>query len=155
MIFDLQSVLDLRRDAENVTKQTLALASGKLRSEEEEQVRLAARWKTAEAALDAEIRRLAQGPAVATAKQGLARESYLRRLRREALRLKSTAHDHDATALAAARSLHEKARRDYEAALRDRDAVAKLEQRAKTAAREAAARRAEDEAMELATNRRR
>ncbi len=153
MIFDLQSVLDLRRDAENNAKQALALASDKLRSEEEEQVRLATRCEAAEAALDAEISRLAQGPA--TAEQGLARESYLRRLREEALRLKSTAHEHAATALAAARSLHEGARRDYEAAVRDRDAVAKLEQRAKAAARKAAARRAEDEAMELATHRRR
>jgi len=154
MIFELQSLLDLRRDAESNAKQALDLASATLLAEEEEQARLAALCKAAQATVAAEIRRFDEGLAALTAEQGLARESYLRRLRDEANRLKSAAGKHAAIALVAARSSHEAATASYEAALRDREAVSKLEQQAKEAAARTRARRDEDEAMDLANARR-
>lgn len=155
MIFELQTILDLRRDAENNAKRALELASARLLSEEAEQGRLTERAQAAQATLTTEIRRMGRGSAASTAEQGLARESYLRRLREEAARLRAAAEEHANAALAAARSSHEQATRSYEAALREREAMSKLEQRSKEAARRTAARRAEDEAMDLANSRRR
>jgi hypothetical protein len=155
MIFELQSLLDLRRDAENDARRALELAGARLLSEEEEQARLAGRWKAAQAKSEAEIRRLAQGPTASTAEQGLAREAYLRRLREEVGRLHSVVGEHAATALASAKASHTAATASYQAALRDREAVSKLEQQAKQVAQRGASRRVEDEAMDLANNRRR
>jgi flagellar biosynthesis chaperone FliJ len=155
MIFELQTVLDLRRDAENNAKRALELAGARLLSEEAEQGRLTERAQAARATLTAEIRRMGQGPAASTAEQGLARESYLRRLRDDVSRLRSAASEHAASALASARAAHEEALRSYAAALRDREAVSKLEERARESAQRTAARRADDEAMDLANARRR
>jgi hypothetical protein len=155
MIFELQSLLDLRRDAENSAKADLALASARLLAEEKEQARLVERWRAAETKLDAETGRLAGAQTASTAEQALARESYLRRLRDEVGRLKSAASEHVTTALAAARASHEAATASHATAVRDREAVSKLEHSAKETARKTAARRAEDEAMDLANSRRR
>jgi hypothetical protein len=155
MIFELQTLLDLRRDAENNARRSLELAGARLLSEEEEQARLAGRWKAAQAKLDREIRRLARGATAATAEQGLAREAYLQRLRDEVGRLQSAASEHAATALASAKASHTAATASYQAALQDREAVSKLEQQAKQVAQRGASRRVEDEAMDLANNRRR
>jgi hypothetical protein len=155
MIFELQSLLDLRRDAENNAKLTLESASARLLFEEEEQARLAARWRTAQAKLDTETQRLARGPSASTAEQALAREAYLRRLRDEVGHLKSDAAEHAATSLGSAKSSHTAAAARYQAALQDREAVSKLEHRARETAKRTAVRRAEDEAMDLANARRR
>jgi hypothetical protein len=155
MVFELHSLLDLRRDAESSAKLSLELAAAKLSKEEEEQARLASRWQSACAARDGEKRRLAAGPAPSTAAQGLAREGYLSRLRAEVDRHSAIADEHRATVLAAEQASHRKALRHYEEAARDREAVSKLEERARAAAAAMAARKAEDAATDLANATRR
>ena len=155
MVFELKSLLDLRRDAENSAKCALELAAASLFQEEEKQVRLAGRWNAACATLDGETRRLAAGLGPLTAAQGSAREGYLGRLRDEVGRLKAAAEEHRATALAAAQASHRAALSDCEKAMRDREAVSKLEHRAQAAAAKTAARKAEDAATDLANATRR
>jgi hypothetical protein len=155
MDFQLQSLLDLRRDAEGSAKRQLALAAAELLKQQEEHARLAARWQATCATLQAETARLASGPGPRTAEQGQAREGYLRRLRDEADRLKAVEDEHRATLLAASESAHKKAVSDYEAATREREAVSKIEERARAASAKTAARRAEQAASDLAMANRR
>jgi hypothetical protein len=155
MVFELQSLLDLRRDAESSARRAFEMAAASLLKEEEEQARLAGRWQAARTAWDSETRRLAAGPAPSTAEQGSAREAYLGRLRDEANRIRTAAEQHCATALAAAQAAHQAALSNHQKAARDREAVSKLEERAQAEAAKSAARKAEDAATELATTQRR
>jgi hypothetical protein len=155
MAFQLQSLLDLRRDAEASAKHQLGLAAAELLKQEEEQARLVARQEAARATLDGEARRLASGPAPTTGEQGQAREGYLGRLREEMNRLEATVDEHRSTALAAAQSAHKKAVSDYEAAARDREAVSKIEERDRAESARIAARKAEEAASDSATANRR
>jgi hypothetical protein len=154
MVFELQSLLDLRRDVENAAQRALAAAAANLLKEEQEQARLATRWQAAYAALDGVAQRLAAGPRPSTAAQGSARASYLGRLRGEANRHKAVVDEHRANALAQAQAVHRAALADHAKALRDREAVSKLEEKAQAAAAKAAAHRAEDESTDLANSRR-
>jgi flagellar export protein FliJ len=154
MVFELQSLLDLRRDAESTARHALDGRSADLRKEEEELARLTGHREAAEARLNSETQRLARCPAPSTAKQGLAREGYLDRLRREVTRLRASVEEHEATALATAKASHQAALSRYEAAMRDCQAVSKLEQRARAAAAKVTSRRAEDAATDLASSRR-
>jgi len=155
MVFELQSLLDLRCEAESTAKRAVELATASLQREQEEQARLAAHWNAAGTSLEREARRLAKARVASTAEQGVARESYLGRLRQEANRLKCVADNHAATALATAKASHEEALSRYGVALREREALSQLEERAQTAARKIASRRAEDAATDLANSRRR
>lgn len=153
MPFELQSLLDLRRDAEIEAQRALAVASAKLREEEEEQTRRSRRWQAARATLDAEARRLAEGTAASTGEQALARERYLRRLRDEAHALEARAAEHATTALAAARSSHDQAARKYQTASQDLEAASKLAERTKEAAQKATTRQADAEATDRPSTR--
>jgi hypothetical protein len=149
MVFELQSILDLRRDAETAAQRDLAAAAAGVQREEEEQARLTARWQAACATLERETTRLAAGPSPSTAAQGLAREAYLTRLRGEATRLKKAADEHRATALAQASASHARALSTYQQAVREREAVSNLEDRARAAAVRDRDRKAEDAANDL------
>jgi len=151
MVFELQSILDLRRDAEDAAQRALAAAAADVHREEQEQARLAARWQTALATLEKEIARLGSGPGPSTPAQGLARESYLARLRDEVTRLKIAADNHRTAALATARASHATALSTYEQAAREREAVSMLEERARVTAARDRERRAEDAATDLAS----
>jgi hypothetical protein len=151
----LRNLFDLRRDAEDTAKRALETASLVLVKEEEEQKRLALRWRQALVALDRETKRLVTGPGPSTVGQGHAREGYLARLRDEADRLKAAVEDHQCTALAAAQAARAAALAGYERASREREVVARLEQRARAARAKTAARNAEDAASDLVAHRRR
>jgi flagellar biosynthesis chaperone FliJ len=155
MVFELKSLLDLRRDAENAAKRALASAAASVLKAEEEQARLTRHWQAACAALAGETQRLSKGPSPSTAAQGAAGQAYLGRLREEVNRLKAVAEEHRMTAVAAAQASHRAALADCEKALRNREAVATLEEKAQTAAAKIAARKAEDEATDLANASRR
>jgi flagellar biosynthesis chaperone FliJ len=151
MVFELQSLLDLRRDAESTARRALEAVSADLRKEEDELARLIGHTRAAETRLESEARRLARGPTPPTAEQGLAREAYLAGLRNEVTRRKAAAEEHETVALAAAKASHQEALASYEAAVRDREVLSRLEQGARAAADKAAARRAEDAATDLAS----
>jgi hypothetical protein len=151
----LQSLLDLRRDAEDRAKRALAAASAALVKEQEEHERLLGRWQRARATLDRESNRLAAGTGPSTVAQGHAWAGYLARLRDEVAHQKSAAEAHRATALANAQAAHHQALAVYAKAARDREAISKAKQRANAEKTKRAARRAEDAASDLAARRRR
>lgn len=153
MIFELQSVLDLRRDAESSAQRALRSAVADVQRVEEEQARLDARWRAACANLERETRRLASGQRPATAAQGQAREGYLLRLRDEVGRLDAAADQHRTSALSTARAAHAAALAKYEKAARERQLVSRLEERACADATRAAARREADRAGDLSRRR--
>lgn len=150
MVFDLQSLLDLRRDAESDAKRTLDEVSADLRKQEEELARLARRTRAAEERLESETRRMDRGAAPATAEQGRLRERYLGRLRGQVGELRGAESEHAKTILAAAQASHRTALSRFEAAVRDREVLSRLADEARAAASKTAARRAEDAATDLA-----
>jgi flagellar export protein FliJ len=150
MVFELQSLLDLRRDAESAAKRTLDEVSVDLRRQEEELARLSGRTRAAEERLESETRRMDRGAAPTTAEQGRARERYLGRLRDRVGELRYAESEHAKRILAAAQASHRAALSRFEVAVRDRKAVSKLADQARASASKTAARRAEDAATDLA-----
>jgi flagellar biosynthesis chaperone FliJ len=150
MPFQLQTLLDLRRNAEKGSRQALDLAMASRRQEEDEQSSLMARWQEARATLAKEETRLATSPSPTTAAQATARAHYLRRLRDESARLASIAEAHRTTALAAAKAAASMAQAAYEEAQKACEAIEKLKERADAEDTKRAERRAEDSAADLA-----
>jgi flagellar biosynthesis chaperone FliJ len=150
MSFQLQTLLDLRRNAVNGACQTLDLATASRRLEEEQQARLLARWQEACATVAKEDGRLATSPSPATAARATARAHYLRRLRDEAARLAKVAEEHRTTTLAAALTAESAAQAAYEEARKAFEAVEKLKSRADAEDARKAERRADESAADLA-----
>jgi flagellar biosynthesis chaperone FliJ len=150
MSFPLQTLLDLRRNAEEGARQALDLAVASRLQEEEEQARLLARWQEARTTVTKEDARLAISPSPATAAQATGRAHYLRRLRDEAARLKIIAEEHRITALAAALTAESLAHGAYEEARKACEAVEKLKARADAEDARKAERRADESAADLA-----
>jgi len=150
MTFQLQPLLDLRRNAEKSARQALDLALAAHRKEEEEQARLLARWQEASSTTAKETKRLASGPTPTSAAQATAREHYLARLRDQAARLASLAAEHRATALAAALAAESAAQATYQEARNACEAVEKLKERADAEDERKAERRADESAADLA-----
>jgi flagellar biosynthesis chaperone FliJ len=150
MTFPLQTLLDLRRNAEKGARQALDVAVAARRREEEQQGRLLARWQEARTTVTKEDGRLATSPSPAVAAQASTRAHYLRRLRDEAARLKSVAEEHRTTALAAALAAESAAQAAYEEARKACEAVEKLKARADAEDERQAERRADESAADLA-----
>ena len=150
MSFPLQTLLDLRRNAEEGARQALDLAIASRRREEEEQTRLLARWREACDKAAQEGGRLATGPSPTTAAQATARGNYLHRLRAETAHLASIAEDHRTTALSAALATEVAAEASYEEARKACEAVEKLKERAEAEDARKAERRADESAADLA-----
>jgi flagellar export protein FliJ len=150
MTFQLQGLLDLRRDAEKSARQSLQEACAARIRAEEEYARLVARWREADDRFAEEARRLATGPTPTTAAQATARELYLGRLHEEAGRLAKVAEDHRTTVLARAQNAERSAQTAYEKAHREYQAVEELKERALAEEKSVADRRAEDDASDLA-----
>ncbi len=146
----LQTLLDLRRNAEEGARRALDLAASLRRKEEEEQARLMARWQEARDRAAREDGRLAIGPSPTTAAQAAARGHYLVRLRDEAARLASLAEEHRRTGLATALAAESAAQAAYEEARKSRAAIEKLRERADAEAKRKAERRADESASDLA-----
>jgi hypothetical protein len=149
MVFPLQSLLDVRHNAEQDARRTLALAAAARVREEEEQQRLRAAWQSARAKWEAERRRLADTDP-ANAAQAVARQHYLGRLLDEAARLERSAEEHEMSALAASVAHEAAAQAALHEAHASCAAVEKLEERARREERRVADRRAEDAASDLA-----
>jgi flagellar biosynthesis chaperone FliJ len=150
MTFPLQTLLDLRRNAERRARQVLDMVVASRLKEEEEQTRLLARWQRACATMASERERLADGASPTTAAQAKARAHYLLRLRDEAARLASIADEHRTTALAMAIEKEGSARWDYEEARHACEEVEKLKQRSDAREKQRSVRRADDAASDLA-----
>jgi flagellar biosynthesis chaperone FliJ len=150
MTFQLQPLLDLRRNTENGARRALDLAMTALRKEEEEQACLLARWQAACATQVKETERLASDPSPTSAAQATTRELYLGRLRDEAARLAKVAEEHRATVLAAALAAEGAAQASYEEARKACAAVEKLKERADAEDQRMAERRADESAADLA-----
>jgi flagellar biosynthesis chaperone FliJ len=150
MTFQLQTLLDLRRNAEKCAQQALDLAMAVARKEAEEQTRLLTRWQAACATVAREKERLATGPSPTTAAQATARAHYLLRLRDEAARLATLAEEHRSTALAAALEAESAARASYKEARKACEAVEKLKGHAEAEDKRRAERRADESASDLA-----
>jgi hypothetical protein len=148
MVFPLQSLLDVRRNAEQNAQRTLALAATERAREEEEQQRLRARWQDADAKLEMERKRLAETDP-ANAAQAIARQRYLGRLRDEAAHLLQLADEHRGSALTTAATAEDAAQAELREAHAACAAVEKLEQRARSEEKRALDRRAEDAASDL------
>ena len=150
MSFQLQTLLDLRRNAEEGARQALDWAIASRRREEEEQTRLLARWREACDKAAQEDGRLAAGSSPTTAAQATARGNYLRRLREETTHLASIAEDHRTTALATALAAEVAAQTNYEEARKACEVVEKLKERAGAEDARKAERRADESAADLA-----
>jgi flagellar biosynthesis chaperone FliJ len=150
MTFQLQTLLDLGRNAEKDARQALDSAMTVLRKEEEEQARLLVRWQEASSTTAKETARLAAGATPASVAQATARENYLARLRDEAARLAVLAAQHLATTLAAAAAAESAAQATYEEARKARAVVEKLKERAEAEDDRQAERRADESASDLA-----
>ncbi len=146
----LQTLLDLRRNAEEGARQALDLAGSLRRKEEEEQERLTARGQEARDKAAREDERLAVGPSPTTAAQATARGHYLGRLRDDAARFASLAEEHRRTGLAMALAAERAAQAANEEARKSREAIEKLKQRADAEDRRKAERRADESASDLA-----
>jgi flagellar export protein FliJ len=150
MTFQLQALLDLRRNAEEDARHALDLAIASCRKEEEEQARLRARWQEAHDEVANEDSRLATSPSPTTAAQAMARGNYLRRLREDASRLASISEEHRTTTLATALATESAAQANYEEARKTCESVEKLKERAEAEAERKAERRADESAGDLA-----
>ena len=148
MVFPLQSLLDVRRNAEQSAQRTFALAAAERAREEEEQQRLRARWQEARAKLEMERKRHADTDP-ADAAQAIARQRYLARLRDEAARLQQLADEHRRSALAAAATAEAAAQTALREAHAAYAAVQNLDQRARSEEKRVLDRRAEDAASDL------
>jgi flagellar biosynthesis chaperone FliJ len=150
MAFQLQSLLDLRRNAESDAKAVLDVAIAARATEEEEQVRLVARLETARAALEGEVTRCAAAPAPVTAAEATRSALYRERLREDAKRRARNAENHKVGALAAALVEEDEARTAYKEAHEACQAVEKLKERAEAEEKKQAERQAESAAGDLA-----
>jgi flagellar biosynthesis chaperone FliJ len=150
MPFQLQTLLDLRRNAEEAARQALGGAVAARHQEEKEQARLLARWQEARTTVTKEDARLATSPSPAVAAQASTRAHYLRRLRDEAARLAKIAKGHRTTILAAAIAAEDAAQANYEEARKACEAVEKLKERADAEDARKAERRADESAADLA-----
>ena len=150
MTFQLQTLLDLRRNAEKGACLALEVALAVRQAEVQEQARLLGCWQEACAKVAGEKRRLASGPSPATAAQAMACEHYLARLRDEVARLASLAEEHRATTLASALAAESAAQTTYEEAHKACEAVEKLKERADAEDERKAERRADESASDLA-----
>jgi hypothetical protein len=148
MASQLETLVDLRRNAEKAARDALDLAAAARVKEDEEQARLVARWQAAKGVLDAEKARWPDAPA--TAAQGLTREHYRRRLDDDVTWMARVAEGHRCRALAAAMSAEDEARVAYEEAHRATEAALKLKERADAEEARIADRRAEDAASDHA-----
>jgi len=150
MTFQLQTLLDLRRNAEKGARQTLDLALATLRRAEQKQARLQASRQKACSTAAKETERLASDPSPTSAAQATARAHYLCHLRDEAVRLASLAEEHRATALAAVLAAESAAQSAYAEARQACEAVVKLKERAEAEDERRAERRADESAADLA-----
>jgi hypothetical protein len=148
MVSELQSLLDVRHNAEQGAERTHALAAAERLREEEEQQRLRMRWQGACANLEIERKRLTDTDP-ANAAQAIARQRYLARLRDGAARLQQLADEHRAGTLATAVAAEAASQAELREAHAACAAVEKLEQRARSEKKRVADRRAEDEASDL------
>jgi flagellar biosynthesis chaperone FliJ len=149
-MFQLHSLLNLRRDVEDTARQALDRAAAARVREEAEQARLLEAWEAARARLKKETARLSAEPAPTNGAEANSRERYRQRLRAEVTRLAGIAEKHRNTVLAAAIAGETEARRAFEQAHRERETVEKLKQRADAEDKKIAERRAEDAASDLA-----
>lgn len=148
MAFQLQSLLDLRRNAESEARGAFDRAIAVRVREEEEQARLLARWKAACGAFDEELVKRAAAPA--TAAEARTRALYRERLHEKAAARARDAEDHRASPLATAQAAEEAARAAYEEAHQACQAVEKLKEHAEAEEQSIAERQAEDAAGDLA-----
>ncbi len=148
-MFQLHSLLNFRRDAEDTAKQVLGRAVAARVREEDEQARLVQACQPARATCKSEEARLSAEPAPTNGAEANSRERYRQRLRAEVTRLVGIAENHRNTALAAAIAVETEARQAFERAHREREAVEKLKQRADAEDKKLAERRAEDAASDL------
>jgi flagellar biosynthesis chaperone FliJ len=149
-MFQLHSLLNLRRDAEDTARQTLDRAVAARVREEAEQARLLEAWEAARAIFKSEAARLSAEPAPSNGAEANSREGYRLRLRAEVTRLAGIAENHRNTVLAAASAGETGARQAFEQAHREREAVEKLKQRSDAEDKKLAERRAEDAASDMA-----
>jgi flagellar biosynthesis chaperone FliJ len=149
-MFQLHSLLNLRRDAEDTARQTLARAVAAHVREEDEQARLLRACEAARAIFKSEEARLSAAPAPTNGAEANSRERYRQRLRAEVTRLAGIAENHRNTVLAATSAGETEARQALEQAHREREAVEKLKQRADAEEKKLAERRAENAASDLA-----
>ncbi len=148
MASHLQSLLDLRHDAESHAAAALARASAAHAARLAEQARLDARWRRALAALTGGTEEL-DAP-VATAVQALARERHRGALEAAVAHAARARALHRQGPLAVAAATEEAARVALDEARRAAASVAKLVARAEDAAAQVARRRSEDSASDLA-----
>src|SRR6185436_8047930 len=150
MSFPLQTLLTLRRRAEEEAEREVALAVADCAQAEAEQRRLAecaaAAWARARAGRDGEA---------ATAGERLTAERFRQRLAEEAGRADEAALTHRKGALAIARAAEEAARERHAGARRERQAAEQASEREATEERRVAERRAEEAISDLAAARRR
>ena len=147
MASPLQSLLDLRRDAEHRSAILLDRASAVRAAEEVEQRRLVAGWGQALAALDGEPER--PTTAGATAARAMTHDRYRAELAAEVARAARLADAHRRGALAAASQAEATARTALEQAHAEVEAVERLLAREAAEAARLALRRAEDSAFDL------
>ena len=150
MVFQLQTLLDLRRNAESDARVALDRAIAARAKEEEEQARLVAMWRAACGALDEEVARRAAGPAPTRAAEARTRSLYRDRLHDEASARARCAENHRTSAFSAALAAEDEARACYEEAHKACQAVEKLKERAEAEEKRAAERKAESAAGDLA-----
>jgi flagellar biosynthesis chaperone FliJ len=150
MTFQLQTLLDLRRNAEKGACLALEVALAVRQAEVQEQARLLGCWQEACTTMAKEKERLVSGPNPTSAAQATARELYLTRLRDEVAWLARVAEEHRATALAAALAAESAAQATYEEAHKACEAVEKLKERAQAEDERKAERRADESAADLA-----
>jgi hypothetical protein len=148
MAFQLQTLLDLRRNAESDARRALDTTTAARVKQEEEQSRLVAMWRAACGALEEERARCAAAPA--TAAQARTRALYRERLHEEASKRARIAEDHRIHALAAAQVAESQARLAHEEAHNACQAVEKLKERADAEEARSAERKADSSASDLA-----
>jgi flagellar biosynthesis chaperone FliJ len=150
MAFQLQTLLDLRRNAESEARVAFDRAIAAHAKEKEEQARLVAIGRAACGALDEEVARRAAGPAPTTAAEARTRALFHDRLHEEASTRARCAENHRASALAAALAAEDEARTCYEEAHKACQAVEKLKDHAEAEEKKDAERKAEIAAGDLA-----
>jgi flagellar biosynthesis chaperone FliJ len=150
MSFPLQSLLDLRRSAEEAAERALAASVAARAAAEEEQRRL---QEDAAAARERAATRPAYDGAAHTAGAALEGERFQARLAAQAGAAGDAALTHREGALALARDAEERARRQHATARRDRQAVEEVLARTEAETRRLAERRSDDVASDLAAGR--
>ena len=150
MAFRLQSLLDLRRNAESEAKGAFDRAIAARVMEVAEQSRLVAMWRAACDAHGEELARQAAAPAPSTAAEARTRALYRERLQEDASAQAHSAENHRTSALAAALAAEDQARAIYEETHKACQAVAKLKEHAEAEAERTAERQAESAAGDLA-----